>query len=132
MADGKGQAEPEGLQDFHLTKMASWREGGRKRAPPGAAGRWMTRRPAGRSGRGRRRRWATVRQEIDDHAWPGVKAGRRDASDLRDLAASRACAPLRITGGTSLLPPGVGLLGKDYPCMCVCDPKLFPVSDDCV
>jgi hypothetical protein len=31
VADDEGQAEPEGLQDLHLTEMASWREGGKTR-----------------------------------------------------------------------------------------------------
>ena len=48
----------------------------------GAAGRWMLRKPARRPGRGRRRRWATMRPAIDDRAWPGAKAGRCDASAL--------------------------------------------------
>ena len=48
--------------------MASWREGGKTRRPPGAAGRGMSRRPGGRPGRGRRRLWATVEQKISDRA----------------------------------------------------------------
>ena len=31
MADEEGQAEQEGLQDLHLTEMASWRESGKTR-----------------------------------------------------------------------------------------------------
>ncbi len=38
-------------------RMASWREGGRTRAPQGAAGRWMAHNHARRPGRGKRRRW---------------------------------------------------------------------------
>jgi len=37
--------------------MASRRDDGKTRAPLGAAGRWMARKPAGRPERGRRRGW---------------------------------------------------------------------------
>jgi hypothetical protein len=50
------------------------REGGKTRRPPGVAGRWMPRKPARRPGRGRRRRWVTVEQKIDDRAWPGSRS----------------------------------------------------------
>ena len=53
--DGKGQAEPKGLQDLHLTEMTSWHEGDRTRHPPGAPERWMPRRPGRSPGRARQR-----------------------------------------------------------------------------
>jgi len=53
VGDEEGQAEPEGLQDLHLTEMASWRGGGKTRRPPGAPGRWMPRKPARRPGIGK-------------------------------------------------------------------------------
>jgi len=78
--------------------------------PPGAAGRWMAHKPAGRPGRGRRRRWATVWQVImpDLRSRPGG-AMKRPAESCGFLA----CALSGLLGGVDLPPPGIGLL-RDY------------------
>jgi hypothetical protein len=50
LADEEGQTEQKGLQDLHLTEMASWRQGDRTQRPPGAPGRWKPRLPGRRPG----------------------------------------------------------------------------------
>ena len=56
MADGEGQADPQGLQDLHLLDgITGARATGRATCTWEAAGRWMPRRPGRSPGRARQR-----------------------------------------------------------------------------
>jgi hypothetical protein len=59
----------------------------------------MPQKPAGRPERGRRRGSATVEQEIDDHSWAGVKAGRRDGMRPAGYVASCPYVPSGLLRG---------------------------------